>query len=224
MKTLLLISIATLTLACNESPRTHTETSANATAAGSLGANTSAAPAPERSSSVVTLVGCLQSSGLSGVAGTAGTEARDRTGAPTSDARERQAHGAARMGPFVLANAAVESGSGGATGARGWGGPVASAGSSFELDGVPADAQASVNKLVRVTGRLVSSAAATPGAKSGTAATRGGAASGSAASTTSEASTRDDVRANSTGVAGDSTNNRLTVESVEVVAPQCGPR
>jgi hypothetical protein len=217
MKTALLISIAAFTLACGGSSRTHPDASVSATGAGSPGANTSAAPAPELSSSVVTLVGCLQRPRLSGVAGTAGTAASDRTGALTagSDARERQTHGAAQTGPFVLANAAVESGSAGATGGRGWGGPVASAGSSFELDGVPADAQASVNKLVRVTGRLLSSVAARPSANAGTAA---------AVSTTSETSARDDVRANSTGVAGDSTNNRLTVETVEVIAPQCGPQ
>jgi hypothetical protein len=226
MKTALLISIAALSMACDGSSQTHSDTSAKTTGSGSPGANTSAAAAPELSSSVVTLVGCLQGPRLSGVAGTAGTEANDKASAPTAgnDARERPAHGAAQSGPFVLANAAVESGSAGASGARGWGGPVASAGSSFELDGVPADAQASVNKLVRVTGRLLSNAAAPPSAKTGTGPTRGGAEGTVATSTAGETSTRDDVRANSTGVAGDSTNNRLTVETLEVVAPRCGPQ
>jgi hypothetical protein len=111
----------------------------------------------------------------------------------------------------VLANAAVESDAAGANGA---GGSGASAGSSYELDGVPADARASVNKLVRVTGRIVARNAVSPDATAGAA----------SPGTTGETSSRDDVRANSTGVAGDSTNHRLTVETVQVVAQQCGPR
>jgi hypothetical protein len=225
MKKALLISIAVFTVACERSHQTHTDTSANATGAGSLGANTSAAPASELSSNTVTLVGCLQGPHLSGVTGSSGTLASDRANAPTAgnEVRERQTHGAADTGPFVLANAAVESGGGGASGAGESGGPVATTGLSFELDGVPADAQASVNKLVRVTGRLAR-AAATPTKSSGTTAAGGGGISTAAASTTAATSTKDDVRANSTGVAGDSTNHRLMVGTVQVVAQKCGPQ
>ena len=207
MKTALLISIVAFTTACG-GPHTGTSTKA---AAGSPGANASAVPASQLSSSTVTLVGCLQAPRSSDVAGTTGAATSDRASAPTAGngAAKKRTDGAASTGPFVLANAAVEAGGVGANGAGGSGGPVAGAGSSFELDSVPADARSSVNKLVRVTGRLVACAAA------------GGTA---AAPTTAETTTRDDVRANSTGVAGDSTNHRLTVETVQVVAEQCGPQ
>ena len=205
MKTAALISIAAFTAACGGSNQTHTDTSANA--------RTPAAAASQSASSTVTLVGCLQGPRSSGGTGTAGTAASVRGGAPTAvgDATASQTHGAAPTGPFVLANAAVDSD---AVGANGAGGSAASAGSSYELDGVPADARASVNKLVRVTGRIVGRNAVSSDAT----------ASAASPSTTGETSSRDDVKANSTGVAGDSTNHRLTVETVQVVAQQCGPQ
>src|SRR3954469_25210060 len=99
MKTALLISIAAVfTVACGRSDQTHTVTSANATDAGSPRANTSPVPASVRSDTTVTLVGCLQGP-RPGVTGTSGTAAS-----------ERRTHGA-DGGPFVLTNAAVESGS-----------------------------------------------------------------------------------------------------------------
>jgi len=211
MKTAVLIGIAAFTAACGGSNQTHTDASAKAGAAASPPAtNAPAAAASQSASSTVTLVGCLQGPQSSGVTGTAGTAASDRASAG-ADAAATPTHGAAPIGPFVLANAAVESDAAGANGA---GGSGASAGSSYELDGVPADARASVNKLVRVTGRIVARNALSPDAT----------ASAASPSTTGETSSRDDVRANSTGVAGDSTNHRLTVETVQVVAQQCGPR
>jgi hypothetical protein len=224
MKTALLISIAMFTIACDGSRQARTNAPANATGGGSASANTPPSRAPGTSSATVTLVGCLQGDRESDATGTSGATPGTRPStAATSEAAERQKHGAAHIGSFVLANARIESGGVGANGAAATGGPVASAGSSFELDGLPADAQASVNKRVRVTGRLDTRPAATAGATNGAPATRDGSAATGVPSTTGETSPRDDVRANSTGVAGDSTNKRITVETVQVVAQQCGP-
>jgi len=200
MKTALLISIAAFAAACGGSHPGRTDDAANATSGGSERAKP-AAPASATSNGTVTLVGCLHGPSLPRATGTSQTAA---------------------IGPFVLSNAAVESGHAGANGAGAAGGAVVSAGSSFELDGLPADAHASVNKRVRVTGRLGLGTAATTGSGSGMAATPD--ASAAVPSTTGATSTRDDVRANSTAVAGDSTNHRLTVETVEVVAQQCDPQ
>jgi hypothetical protein len=224
MKSALLISIAALAVACDGSHQARTDTSATATRGGSRGA-TPPAPGSETRNGTVTLVGCLHGPGLPRATGTP-QSAGDRASSAAAgiDTGEEKRHGAARIGPFVLSNAAVESGDAGPNGAGAVGGAVASAGLSFELDGLPADAQASVNKRIRVTGRL-DLGATTSGATSGRAATTD--ASGAVTAvpgTTGATSTRDDVRANSTGVAGDSTNHRLTVETVEVLAQQCGPR
>ena len=205
MKAALLISIAVFTVACDRSHQPRTASSMNGT---SDTAKPAAAAASVTSTNAVTLVGCLQGPGLSGVTGTADTPA----------------HGA-QTRSFVLANAAVESGTAGANGAGVSGGTAVNAGSSFELDGVPADMQASVNKRVRVTGWLQPRVATTTGASGDTAGVRAASGSATAApSTTGESSTRDDVRANSLGVAGDSTSHRLTVETLQVVAQQCGPQ
>ena len=202
MKTVLLISIAAFTVACDGSHQTRTGSSMN-------GTGDTAKPAAVTSTSTVTLVGCLQGPGLTGAPGTA----------------DAPAHGAAQTRSFVLANAAMESASADANGAGISGGTAANAGSSFELDGVPADALASVNKRVRVTGRLHPRVATTIGARGDAAGTRAASGTATAApSTTGESSTREDVRANSLGVAGDSTSHRLTVETLQVVAQQCGPQ
>ena len=221
MKTALLISIAAFTVACDGSRPGRTETPANATGGGAK--PVAAAPATP-SDTTVTLVGCLQGPSLSAATGTAGTAAVPRADAPTAGS-DATRHGAIQTDRFVLTNAAVESGSADANHAGASGGRLANAGSSFELDGLPADAQASVNKRVRITGRLHERAASTSGATSGTAATPDASAPVAASpGTTGESSARDDVRANSTGVAGDSTNHRLTVETVQVVAQHCGPQ
>lgn len=218
MKSALLIGIAALTVACGGSRQPRPDSSATAAGAASQSpaANASAATAPSTSDARVTLVGCLQGPGLSGGTGTTGSTAGDRARARATgnNAAVRQEHGAASSGPFVLANAAVESGGVGANGAGGSGGPLVSTGTSYTLDGLPADAQASVNKQVRITGRI------DVRATSGTAATAGGPSATS--STTAGIGARDDVRANSATVAGDSTTHRLTVETVHVVAQRCG--
>ena len=145
----------------------------------------------------VTLVGCLQGLELPRATGTAGSPAADRGPGHTAAA-----------GRFVLTNATVENAAAGANGAGGSGGPLVNAAKSFELDGVPADAQVSVNKRVRVTGRVDEREPASRTTGSG-----------------SSAGSTEDTRANSLTAAGDSTTRRVKVETVQVIAPDCnGPR
>jgi hypothetical protein len=220
MKLALLISIAAIALACNGSRDARSDLPPSSTATGSQ-ASASAGTATGVSKASVTLVGCLLGPERPGTVGTAGSAAGERARARAAGADEQVRHGALPNGHFVLSNVVVESGGAGASGAGASGGPLVSAGSSFELDGLPADAQASVNKRVRITGQVDPQPAST-GAASGAAQTdRAGAASASP-STTGGTSTRDDVRANSTAVAGDATNRRLTVETVQVVSEECG--
>jgi hypothetical protein len=221
MKSTLLISIAVLTVACgSRQTRNDKSATANDASSQSPGANTSGATPSGTTDGKVTLVGCLQGPSQPGATGTAGSAAGDRARARAagSNADDAQRHGAAAMAHYVLTNASVEAGGVGANGAGGSGGPLVSAGSSFELDGMPADGQVSVNKQVRVTGRVDVRPAAAAGS---TRSAASGAATG-ASGAASETSPADDVRANSTAVAGDSTNRRLTVETVQVVAQQCG--
>ena len=167
----------------------------------------------------------------------------------------------------MLADAVVpgaELGGVGANGAGGSGGPLVSGRATFELDGVPPDARNSVNKQVKVVGRLDARPAgagedANGGAAPGTAGTSGrnaGASSGSSGSgagspsatgggsgTATEGSARvpsgssDAPGAHGTGqksVAGHGTmgsaarsdlrNQRLVVETVEVIAENCTRR
>jgi hypothetical protein len=164
----------------------------------------------------VTVVGCLRGPELAGATGTAGSPAADRARARESGSpgQGSAAHGRAANARYTLTNAAVESGGAGRSGAGGTGGPLISPGSSLDLDGVPADAQASVNKQVRITGRVD----AMQSTEQGAAASRSGGSS----------SARDDVRANSTTIAAgareNGTNRRVTVETVQVVAQTCPAR
>ena len=221
MKTALLITIAALSVACNDSRADHTAPPPGAAA---TDANASGSSASDNANRTVTLVGCLQGPGAPGAVGTAGSPAADRArsraaGGAVDDA---QRHGGATGARFILSNAAVESGGVGANGAGASGGPLVSAGSSFELDGLPADAQGNVNKRVRITGKVDARPAATSGSTSETPAQRDNAAA--QPGTTGATSPRDDVRANSTAVAGDSSARRLTVETVQVVAERCEPQ
>ena len=139
MKSALLISIAALAVACDGSHQARTASSATATGGGSRGA-APPAPASATRNGTVTLVGCLHGPSLPRATGTS-QSAGDRASSAAAgiDASEEKRHGAARIGPFVLSNAAVESGDAGPNGA-GAVGAVASAGLSFELDGLPVDA------------------------------------------------------------------------------------
>ena len=109
-------------------------------------------------------------------------------------------------GRFALTNASAESPNSGSV-------PAIGAGSTITLDSMPAEARSHVNKQVRVTGRFD---AARPDAGARTASPSGG-----------STSTRDDVRANSTTVAGDApgpARGRLIVERVTVIAETCATR
>jgi hypothetical protein len=110
-------------------------------------------------------------------------------------------------GRFTLTNASAESRDTASA-------PAIETGSSVALVDVPAEARANLNKQVRVTGHL-DAARADAGAR--TAAPSGG-----------SASTRDDVRANSTTVASDTPEHgrdaRLIVERVQAIAETCAAR
>ena len=110
-------------------------------------------------------------------------------------------------GRFALANATADSAAGGPA-------PAIATGSTIVLDSVPADARSHVNKQVRVTGHF-DAARSDAGAR--TASPSGG-----------STSTRDDVRANSTTVAGDSPaparDGRLIVERLQAIADVCAAR
>jgi hypothetical protein len=215
-KSALLISIVALTVACNGSRHQGTDSSATSTGASSQarGGTASGNTSPGASGDRVTLVGCLQTPGARDTVGTGGSASTTANRSPSGvvDHPATEKHGAAATAPLILANATLESGGADANAAGGGpGGPAASAGTSFELDGAPADAHASVNKRVRVTGRIDQRPAADSDARGAT-----------SPSTAGGTSSRDDVRANSTAVAGDATNRRLTVETLQVVAQQCG--
>ena len=146
----------------------------------------------------------------------------------------------------MLADAVVpgaELGGVGANGAGGSGGPLVSGRATFELDGIPPDARASVNKQVKIVGRLdarpagageEANGAATGGREaasggSGTAATAG---SGNVPSGSSDApgahgTGQKSVAGHGTmgsAARGDLRNQRLVVETVQVIAENCAQR
>ena len=209
----LLISATIFTFACGPS-QTGNDASKPAGAASAGSATSAPATSAAGEKAAVTLVGCLREAAPAQPTGTAGSVesapgARPSSG--TSD--EAQRHGRAANVHYVLADATVDSGGVGANGAGASGGPLLSAGSRVELDGVPADAQSSVNTQVRVTGRIDAAQPAGTGAA--------GAASGGSTST------REDVRANSTTVASATPDNgarHMTVDTVQVIAQNCAAR
>ena len=198
MSRTLLIAATVLTCACNHNSQNAAE------------ANAPAPPAAQtadsgRADQTVTLVGCLR-----------GPEPRDV--AATTGSNDTQTHGTLANARFTLTEVAVESGGQGTNGAGATGGPLLSPGATVDLDGVPADAQRSVNKQVRIKGRI-DARPAEPAS--------GAPADATAPTTTSgSVSSRDDVRANSTAVASGTHDGarRVTVESVETVAQNCSAR
>lgn len=228
MRRTLLIVVAIFGFACNRGAQ---QTSApNATAAGSPAATASPGEQPSNGAggnSTVQLVGCLQ-----GPARPAADAGAPPNGTP--------AESTATTARYVLTHVTVESGGVGANGAGASAGPLIAPGTSVDLDGIPANAQNSVNKQVRIVGRIdprpASTAAATrPGSaaprNSGTSGSGVGAATevpGTTAGTTGSASPRDDVRANSSAVAGGvpagAAARRVTVERVETIAQSCTAR
>ncbi len=166
MKRTLLIGVAAIAFACGGSDRSRGNAAGGAGATAQPGAAASGsgvAPIPpatatsrdSQANQAVTLVGCLQGPGepAASATSTAGTRARARAEGPEAVGTG----GGAAASRFVLVNATADapgSAGVGANGAGGSGGPLVSGVSSFDLDALPADAAAHVNKQVRITGRL----------------------------------------------------------------------
>ena len=272
MKRSLLISVAALACACGGSHQSdNRDASAPAGSAQPGAASATARTAggdqggATRANQTVTLVGCLLGPAQPAQpTGTSGARARARATGPETTAPAGDA--ATSADRFMLADATVpgaELGGVGANGAGGSGGPRVSGRATFELDGVPPDARNSVNKQVKVVGRLdarpagagedANGAAAAGGA--GASGRNAGASSGSsgsgvgsptgggsgtaatAASGTVPSGSSDAPGAHGTGqksVAGHGTmgsaarsdlrNQRLVVETVQVIAESCAQR
>ena len=250
MKRSLLISVAALACACGGS---HQSDNRDASVPpGSAQAGTSSAAAQTaggdqggatRANQTVTLVGCLLGpTQPAEPTGTSGARARARATGPETTASG--AGGAVTSADrFMLADAVVpgaELGGVGANGAGGSGGPLVSGRATFELDGVPPDARNSVNKQVKVVGRLDARPAGDADAANGAGGAAGTSGSGTAATAASSSvpsGSSDAPGAHGTGqksVAGHGTmgsaarsdvrNQRLVVETVQVIADNCTRR
>ena len=247
MKRSLLISVAALACACGGSHRSDRDASAPAGSAqpGSTSAAAQTAGGDQggatRANQTVTLVGCLVGPGQPAAPRSAAAARAQARATGPETAADADGAGTASADRFMLADASVpgsELGGVGANGAGGSGGPLVSGRATFELDGVPPDARNSVNKQVKVVGRLdarpVGDADATNGAAgaAGTSGTASTAASGNVPSGSSDA-----PGAHGTGqksVAGHGTmgsaarsdvrNQRLVVETVQVIAENCTQR
>ena len=152
------------------------------------------APRGAAPSGNLTLIGCLQRPSSAGATGTAGSAVGEQVQArPSGD----DARGNTTQTPaperYLLSNATVESRAGG---------PLLGNGTSFELDRLPAGAQVSPNTRVRVTGEIDQQPTGAAGA-----------------GTNSNA--REDTKANSLTVAGDSSTRRFRVETIQTVAQDC---
>jgi hypothetical protein len=257
---ILLISFATMTFACGGSDQTSSAGGSSArpappeTAPAQSGASAAAAPPASRApqgNTTVTLVGCLQGpADAGGATGTSGTAARAsaRTDGPDTVAGAATSGGRYRL---IDATAASNDSAGvGANGAGGSGGPLVSGVSSFDLDAVPDDARAHVNKQVRITGRLdprQDALSAQGGAAAGSAEASGGSltasARGSSAGSPSSGSPTNGMTGSGVGAGGSTpgassgagaatataapsgaNNRRLTVASIQVVAATCERR
>ncbi len=214
MRRTAVVAIAMLALACGRQDRTN---GSNGTSANGSQGQTATSGAPSDSSNeMVSVVGCLQGPSLPQTTGTSGTVARGTVGATNN--------GLAGGYKLVDANAATPGSAGtGENGAGGSGGPLVSSNSTLDLDGVPAPAQADVNKQVRVTGKLDHFP---PVAGHSTSSTdTNGSPAGSAGSTPSSAYgvTQNDQAANASG-AVHGTNQRLIVQTIQVVSENCAPK
>jgi hypothetical protein len=226
----LLIGVTALACACGGTPQSENRdaaprgsaqpTSANATAAPSSGDQGGATQA----SQTVTLVGCLIGPGQPAApTGTAGTRARARANGPEPAATIA---GEASSDRFMLTDAMVpgaDLGGVGANGAGASGGPLVSGKASFELDGIPPDARVNVNKRVRIVGHLDARPAAAAGGSQDAAGTGGSGASGAAPAAATGNGQKSVAGHGTMGSAArsDVRNQRLVVESVQVVAQSC---
>jgi hypothetical protein len=198
MKQLVFIGVAALTFACGGASTTHRDAaapggnSAGAAQAPGAGATARAADQP------IELVGCLQGPAPAAQAtGTSGTRGPG-SGAPGGGTEGVNAAGASGA-RFTLMNATPASSAGagiGGNGAGGSGGPLVSGRSTYDLDGIPAESAAQVNKQVRVTGRIDSNPATSAGAQ-------------------------DSPRREANSTALPSANRRVVVQSIQVVQESC---
>jgi hypothetical protein len=233
MKLTLLIGVAALAVACGGSHQSETTAAAaksgQPSPASAAGGDQGGAT---QTNQTVTLVGCLVGPGQPAEpTGTAGSRAQARaTGPETAATIAREGSG----DRFMLVDAVVpgaDLGGKGANGAGASGGPLVSGKASFELDAIPADARGNVNKRVRIVGRLDARPIAT-GDSQPAAGTSG---SDAAAAAPTGSGSSDAPGAHGTGqksVAGHGTmgsaarsdlrNQRLVVETIEVIAPTCG--
>jgi len=247
MKRSLLISVAALACACGGSHRSDNNATAPAGSAqpGSTGAAAQTAGGDQggatRANQTVTLVGCLVGPGQPAAPrGASAARAQARATGPETAADA--AAGAASTDRFMLADAVVpgsELGGVGANGAGGSGGPLVSGRATFELDGVPPEARNSINKQVKIVGRLDARPAGAEAANgaAGAAGTSGSATAAPGASGSVPSGSSDAPGAHGTGqksVAGHGTmgsaarsdvrNQRLVVETVQVIAENCTQR
>jgi hypothetical protein len=246
MKRSLLISVAALACACGGSHRSDRDASAPAGSA-QPGATSAAAQTAggdqggaTRANQTVTLVGCLVGPGQPAAPRTASAARAQARATGPETAADAAGAGAASADRFMLADAVVpgsELGGVGANGAGGSGGPLVSGRATFELDGVPPNARNSVNKQVKVVGRLDARPAEDANAANGAAGTSGSGTASAAASGSVPSGSSDAPGAHGTGqksVAGHGTmgsaarsdvrNQRLVVETVQVIAENCTQR
>jgi hypothetical protein len=236
---MVVITVAALTFGCGGSTGDREVPAPGGNPAGTAQAPGAGATA-RATEQVIELVGCLQgpapapqAAGTSGTRGpTSGRPGEDATGVNAA-----RASGAR----FTLVDAAAASTSGagiGANGAGGSGGPLVSGRSAYDLDGIPADAAAHVNKQVRVTGRMDPDVAPIGGGNSG----RSGESSDRTSSRVDHQTPSPPARGNDRGIpapAGgrsgpssgapggattESANRRVVVESIQVVSESCASR
>jgi hypothetical protein len=186
MKPTLLIGIAAIAFACGGGSTQHNDS----TAPGGVAPQTGAAPqagsgssagsqaasavetngASARANERVTLIGCVQGPGQPAAIGTSGAAERARARATGNDPAAARVGAGASSDRFLLVDARAASADAagvGANGAGGSGGPLVSGKSTFELDGIPGDARAYVNKQVRISGRVDSNPATVGGPLTG---------------------------------------------------------
>jgi hypothetical protein len=239
MKQVLFISTAALTFACGGGSTNREVAAPGANPASTAQAPSATAADARGGDQSIVLLGCLQGPSSTGqAAGTSG--ARDRTGTTAGRGAATGAIGAvssrARFTLVDAAAASIDSGGVGTNGAGGSGGPLVSGRGAYDLDGIPADAAAHVNKQVRVKGRIDSNPASIGGSLSaGNDAARGGSPSAGPerASEPGRRATPDVAGAGgghgstsraSGGAVETSVNRRLVVESIEVVSESCAQR
>ncbi len=215
MKRTLLVGASALLFACGRGQQSTDNRTPTEAAARPVSAAGNVVPAPtgdgrsSQSTQKVALVGCLQGSPSLETTGTAGTSARARATAPETVAAGSPGDRTSDRFILVDAVAAPESAGVGANGAGGSGGPLVTGKSSFELDGIPATARASVHKQVRIVGSIA--AASDP---VGTSATGDHAAP--AASRSGGA-----INAASATGGGGMEMRRLLVDTIDIVASTC---